>query len=156
MDQTRSSVWMVCKHCPSRPEAKDHTWKQERRCSRWHCLELGWGDCPWAGVRRVGMENPFCPVYTERRVSAEVPLWLLDSLPPKQTWLSVLANLFYFHPIQLLLPSQFYTRESEVPHSSAETWPRWASRLGSLLLAPSPCLWIFLSPISHQDFTLRR
>lgn len=85
MDQTRSSVWMVCKHCPSRPEAKDHTWKQERRCSRWHCLELGWSGCPWAGVRGVGMENPFCPVYTEHRVSAEVTLWLLGSLPPKQT-----------------------------------------------------------------------
>lgn len=64
MDQTRSSVWMVCKHCPSRPEAKGHTWKQERRCSRWHCLGLRCG-MSVPGRQGRGMESPFCPANAE-------------------------------------------------------------------------------------------
>lgn len=41
--QTRSSVWMVCKHCPSRPEAKGHTWKQEGDALVRRCLGSGGG-----------------------------------------------------------------------------------------------------------------
>lgn len=102
------------------------------------------------------MEDPFCPVHMEIRVSAEGPLQLLASLPPKWTLIPSPNHHLLLPPDSPYLPANFTPGKSQVPHSSADTLLGRVSRWGSALLAASPCLWISLSTISHEDFTLGR